>query len=136
MDGDVAMTHRGGGVFLVESASAEQPRADGFEISPSGPLFGAKMLQPTGTPREVEDAVLRDEGLDPEHMVDIFRAVNGWRRALRVQVTETKVEKEDSGDVVVSFRLPSGSYATVVMDEIMKTRTIDLFEDDGSADEE
>ncbi|MCB0155324.1 MAG: tRNA pseudouridine(13) synthase TruD, partial [Anaerolineae bacterium] len=44
-DGDVAYLHLNGAAFVVESAAAEQPRADRFEISPSGPLFGPKLLQ-------------------------------------------------------------------------------------------
>ena len=137
MDGEVVLNHRGGGVFHAPDAAIEQTRADAFEISPSGPLFGAKMVRPTGVPREIEDDVLREEGFEPDRMAAVFRSMNGWRRAYRVQVTETKVERHDSDDVVVSFRLPSGSYATIVMDEITKTRTIDLFEhdEDDSGDE-
>jgi len=40
LDGDLAWKHENGACFRVESAAAEQPRCDAFEISPTGPLVG------------------------------------------------------------------------------------------------
>ena len=37
INGDIAVKHSNGAPFLVENATIEQPRADAFEISPSGP---------------------------------------------------------------------------------------------------
>src|SRR4051794_19901246 len=48
IDGDLAWKHDSGAVFLVEQAATEQPRADAFEISPSGPLVGHRMTLPAG----------------------------------------------------------------------------------------
>ncbi len=42
-EGDLAYKHENGAVFLIEDAVKEQPRADRFEISPSGPLYGFKI---------------------------------------------------------------------------------------------
>ena len=129
MDGDIAYKHRGGACFLASDAETEQPRADHFEISPTGPLFGVKMLQPTGEPRDMEDRVLQEERVDPTAMQAAFSAVNGARRPLRIPVMEADAWQEEDA-VVCAFRLPSGSYATVVMDEIMKRGTLELFEKD------
>lgn len=128
MDGDIAQKHRGGACFVVESAEAEQPRADEFEISPSGPLFGSKMLRPSGAPREIEDDILRAEDLDPADMPRTFSLMGGLRRPMRIPVMEPEITREEDRSIVVSFRLPSGSYATVIMDEIMKRGTLRLFE--------
>ena len=128
MDGDIAQKHRGGACFLVDSAEAEQPRASEFEISPSGPLFGSKMLRPAGAPREVEDDILRAEGVDPAQMPKVFSLMNGLRRSMRIPVMEPEIHQEEDRSIVVSFRLPSGSYATVIMDEIMKRDSLRLFE--------
>lgn len=46
MDGDLAWLHANGAVFRVENAAAEQPRADAFEISATGPIFGYRMTPP------------------------------------------------------------------------------------------
>lgn len=128
MDGDIAQKHRGGACFVVESAEVEQPRADEFEISPSGPLFGSKMLRPSGAPREIEDDILRAESVDPATMPRTFSLMSGLRRPMRIPVMEPEITQEDDRSIVVSFRLPSGSYATVIMDEIMKRGTLRLFE--------
>ena len=48
--GDLAMKHPGHSIFRVEDVSVEQARAARFEISPTGPVFGYKMMQPTGRP--------------------------------------------------------------------------------------
>ena len=40
--GDWAMKMENGACFLVEDAAKEQPRADRFEISPTGILFGSR----------------------------------------------------------------------------------------------
>ena len=134
-DGDIAFKHRGGACFWAENAAAEQERADRMEISPTGPLFGAKMLQPTGAPKTLEDRILREEGVDPRQMQRAFARVNGARRPLRVPLMDASAWAEESGaeegeNICASFRLPSGSYATVVMDEIVKSDEIDLFEED------
>ncbi|MBT3269941.1 tRNA pseudouridine(13) synthase TruD [Candidatus Poribacteria bacterium] len=128
MDGDIAQKHRGGACFLVDSAETEQPRADDFEISPSGPLFGSKMLRPAGVPREIEDEIVRAEGVDPAQMPKVFHLMSGLRRPMRIPVMEPDIHQEEDRSIVVSFRLPSGSYATVILDEIMKRHSLRLFE--------
>lgn len=133
--GDLAMKHQGGAIFRVTDVSREQPRADVFEISPSGPLFGADMMRPEGEPRLIEDNVLREEGFDPDDMTTIFASMGGQRRHLRVPLLEPALEEEEDGSLVVSFRLPSGSYATVVLDEIMKTGSVHLPDDQEEDDD-
>ncbi len=70
---------------------------------------------------EIEAKVLADAGLTAES----FRRpgglkVKGVRRPLRVPLGEADIT-EDGPDLVVTFTLPPGSYATVVMAEVMKT---------------
>ncbi|MCL7454658.1 MAG: tRNA pseudouridine(13) synthase TruD, partial [Anaerolineae bacterium] len=91
-EGDLAMKHPGRSVFYVEDATAEQPRAGRFEISPTGPIFGYKMIQPTGEQAELEAAVLAAEGL----VLEDFRVgdglkAKGGRRALRFPVHEPEL---------------------------------------------
>ena len=65
LDGDIAVKHINGAPFLVENATVEQPRADAFEISPSGPIFGYKMRQPAGAVQTLELSLLAEEGVKP-----------------------------------------------------------------------
>lgn len=118
--GDLAIKHDNRAVFLVKDPETEQRRADRFEISPSGPLFGYKLKMPEGMPRQYEEEVISKEGV---HLSD-FRSVDGSkakgaRRSLRFEVAEANVVEDDEG-LVVSFMLPKGSYASVVIQEITK----------------
>ena len=117
-DGDVAIKHINNAPFLVKDAFKEQPRADAFEISPSGPIFGYKMRQPVGKIQEMEDSLLKSEGLG----FDAFRKVAGirlagTRRPLRMKLEFHKAEKVERG-IRLCFSLPVGCYATVVLSEL------------------
>ncbi|MER3425160.1 MAG: hypothetical protein C4293_19975, partial [Nitrospiraceae bacterium] len=57
MAGDWAMKHSNGACFQVENAAVEQPRADTFEISPTGLLFGSRAPWASSEPGEIERAV-------------------------------------------------------------------------------
>jgi len=125
MEGDFAMKHENGACFLVESAAAEQPRADAFEISPTGPLIGFRMTLPEGAPLEIEQQVFASYGLSP---ADFKRAgslrVKGDRRPLRVRPTDVDLAAgvdEHGPHITVAFTLPAGSFATVLLRELMKT---------------
>jgi tRNA pseudouridine13 synthase len=125
--GDLAWLHDRGAVFLVEDPQAEQPRADRLEISPSGPLYGYKMTPAQGAPGELEAQVLAEEGVTlPDWHVPGLQ-LKGARRPLRFPLREARVEYDAGRDpggaqpsLVLSFSLPAGCYATVVLAEVMK----------------
>ena len=121
--GDLAWLHRNGAVFAVANdadAAKEQPRADAFEISPSGPIYGGKSKLAEGRPGEIERQILAQSGLKLE---DFGRREAerqpGARRSLRIAFLETPAVELETGGVVVRFALPSGAYATVVLREIL-----------------
>jgi tRNA pseudouridine13 synthase len=120
-EGDVAFIHRNGACFLVTDAAKEIPRVKRFEISPTGPLFGSKLLRATGGPGKLEDEVLMEERLVLEDFARFPRLkLRGARRPLRVSIGEVCVEETREKDLEVAFELPPGAYATVVLREIMK----------------
>jgi tRNA pseudouridine13 synthase len=116
--GDVAYIHANGAAFVVRDAEVEQPRADRFEISPSGPLFGPKTLLAEDRPGQQEQDLLRESGLS----LDDFRLpgvkFKGARRPFRLPLSEVQVGWDDG--LMLHFRLPSGGYATEVLREVMK----------------
>jgi tRNA pseudouridine13 synthase len=116
--GDVAFIHASGAAFLVKDPHIEQPRADRFEISPSGPLYGPKVLLAEGRPGQEEQDLLAESGLT----LDKFRLpgikLKGARRPYRFPLTEVHLGWD--GGLMLSFRLPPGSYATEVLREVMK----------------
>ena len=122
LGGDVAYLHRNGACFAVEDVSAEQRRSDAGEISPSGPLFGGKMRAATGKAGELECAVLKEAGLS----ADLFAGPHagkrrGARRPLRFFPEDpgaTAGTDDDGPYVELTFTLPPGCYATVLLREL------------------
>lgn len=114
--GDVAKKTETGGLFVVEDPPLEQPRADKLEISATGPIWGKKMMAPKAEALALETEVLTRQGAS----ADLFRRQPGSRRPLRVVVRELALREEPEG-LRLEFFLPKGSYATVLLDEIMKT---------------
>lgn len=129
--GDLAMKHENGACFLVPdaaAAAAEQPRCDAFEISPTGPLLGYRMTMPQAEALEIESAVFAAASLTPADIRESRQKVKGARRALRVQPSDTHLASgvdEHGPHITVAFTLPAGSYATVLMRELMKTPEAD-----------
>jgi tRNA pseudouridine13 synthase len=124
MDGDLAWKHENGACFRVESAATEQPRADAFEISPTGPLVGYRMTMPQGEPLRIEEAIFKSHGLTPGHFKQEARdRAKGARRPLRVQPKDVQLAAgvdEHGAHITAAFTLPAGSYATVLLRELMK----------------
>ena len=125
MTGDLAYKHENGACFTVEDAAVEQPRADAFEISATGPLVGYRMSMPSGQPLEIEQRALAELQLTPEDFRKSGKhRIKGARRPLRVQPKDIELSggvDEHGGYITAAFTLPAGSYATVLMRELMKT---------------
>ena len=117
-NGDVAYLHANGAAFVVKDAPTEQPRADRFEISPAGPLFGPKLLQAEGEPGRQEHEILTKRELSKDDFDLPGLKMRGARRPYRFKVKAAKVWWDEG--LVVAFELPPGAYATTVMAEIMK----------------
>ncbi len=116
--GDVAKKETTGGIFTVEDVAAEQPRVAAWEISPTGPMFGYKLMEAEAEAGAIEDEILSAVDLTPED----FRKVRarGLRRPLRYNPEGLSWEMEDERTLVVHFFAPKGSYATMLLDELMK----------------
>jgi tRNA pseudouridine13 synthase len=122
--GDVAVRHPARSVFRVEDEAAEQPRAERFEISPTGPMYGYKMMQAEARQGDLEAAILAAEGLTlGDFRVGQGIQAQGTRRALRFQIHEPELWYEDG--LMLRFWLPRGCYATTVVGEIMKVPLTD-----------
>ncbi|AWN23847.1 tRNA pseudouridine(13) synthase TruD [Deinococcus irradiatisoli] len=116
LSGDMAKKHDTGGVFLVEDAAAESPRAARGEVSATGTLFGRKTKPLTLQAGDLEAEVLGEFGLTPA----VFASRKGDRRLIRVFLEEAQLHPHDDG-YTVTFALPKGSFATSVLRELMKS---------------
>ena len=116
LQGDIAKKHDTGGLFHVVDPAQEQERAERLEISPTGPIWGKKMMGARDEAAVLEREILERQGLAP----DIFRRQPGSRRTLRIPLRGVTIREEPDG-LRLEFFLPKGSYATVLLDEIMKS---------------
>lgn len=118
-EGDVAVRHESGGLFVVEDVRREAPRAESFEISPTGPLFGGRTLRPAGAVAAREREVAGAFGIDPDAPPRVPGVtLRGARRALRVRPEQVS-EAHDGDAWELHFTLPSGSYASVFVEELL-----------------
>jgi tRNA pseudouridine13 synthase len=117
--GDVVKKHDSGGLFIATDLEDTQTRADAWEISPTGPIFGAKMRWPEGEARAREEELLRQAGLTLDHFAKWKRVAPGTRRFVRVPVPKIDLSVSDN-TVDLKFTLPAGSYATILLREILK----------------
>ena len=132
MVGDVAFKHENGALFKITEAELAAPdtaeRLARIAISPSGPLWGPDMFTAAGEPGAIEAEALASFGVTPEHLAAATprfgQEHQGHRRPLRVPVTYPTVTAggdEHGHYIQCDFELPPGAFATVVMDEVMKT---------------
>lgn len=117
--GDLCRKEDTGGLFVVTELEVDAARAAAFEISATGPMFGASMRWPEADAKAREEATLSAGGLDAAALERFAKWGEGTRRPYRVRLRAPEVVQDDDG-VVVSFELPAGSYATVVLREITR----------------
>jgi tRNA pseudouridine13 synthase len=118
--GDVAKRMDHGALFDVVDAGAEAERAARLEITPTGPLFGRDMRRASGEPGQDEERVLAATGVAWDALER--SRLQGSRRAARVPLLDF-VATEEADGLRIAFRLPKGSYATVVLREFSRDAT-------------
>jgi len=116
--GDVMKKLDSGGLFTCADPEADGPRVAAFEISPAGPMFGHKLLPAAGDALAREERILAQEGISLDAFARGGGEAEGTRRAARLGV-EVEVEPDADG-YLARFMLPKGSYATVVLRELVK----------------
>lgn len=131
--GDVMSKRPFGGLFVARDVAAEQARFDAKETVTAGPMYGKKTFPAEADAAEREAAVLRDHKLSRESFGGFGKLVMGTRRHNIVYLDDLAAEWEPAG-LRLSFTLPAGSYATVLLQEVMKIDANDP-EDDQSEEE-
>lgn len=118
--GDVMTKWPFGGMFVAQDVPAEQARFDARETVTAGPMFGKKTFPAEAVAAEREAAVLSDNGLSVASFCGFGKLVLGTRRQNLVYLDDLNSAWEPDG-LRLSFTLPAGSYATVLLAEVMKT---------------
>lgn len=119
LPGDVMAKWPFGGLFVAEDVAREQARFHAREIVSAGPIFGRKTFAAKQEAAEREAEVLAEAGLSPDAFAGFGKLVQGTRRHNLIYLDDlTAIPEADS--VRVTFTLPAGSYATVLLREITK----------------
>ncbi len=124
LPGDVMVRWPFGGLFVAEDVVREQERLNAREIVPAGPMFGRKMFRTAAVAAEREEKVLQDAGLTAHAFGAFGKLLAGTRRHNIVYVDDLTATVDAEG-VRLTFTLPAGSYATVLLREIAKGDVLD-----------
>lgn len=119
--GDLCVKHVSGGMFYEVDPAVLQPRLDAQEVSITGPLFGDRMRAPVADALAFETALLAEELDDSRAILRRFRKLlPGARRPYRLLPGPIDIGRSPEG-LRVTFTLPAGAYATVLLREICKS---------------
>jgi tRNA pseudouridine13 synthase len=119
LTGDVMCKWPLGGMFVADDLAQEQARFERREIVHAGPIFGRKTFAAAGEAAARETAILSDAGLKPTAFHGFGKLMPGTRRHNLVYVDDLAGVAEPEG-IRLTFTLPAGSYATVLLGETMK----------------
>ncbi|MEE4379586.1 MAG: tRNA pseudouridine(13) synthase TruD [Candidatus Competibacteraceae bacterium] len=116
--GDVMMLDGSHSVFqITEVDTTIQQRVMDCDIHPTGPLWGRGELLSQNLVLDLEQAVAAEYPVLCQGL--LAAGLKQERRALRMRVRDMGLETPDDGSAVISFRLPAGAYATVVLRELV-----------------
>lgn len=115
--GEVAQVRESGGLFVVEDLERENERARRFEISATGPIFGTRVLAPSGAPGAREAALLAEAGVEEWLAQARGLRLRGGRRAVRAALGEPVFAPEPDA-LRLGFVLTPGVYATVFLEAL------------------
>ncbi len=125
-EGDVAFRHEGGSSFLVSREDLErgdlEARVARGEISPAGPLWGAKLLEASGETAAQELEALAAFGVEPSMLASGPDAADGARRPYRMFPKNIELDAgtdEHGAYVRLAFDLSKGGFATTLLRELI-----------------
>jgi tRNA pseudouridine13 synthase len=104
---------------VTADVATEQSRFEARELVIGGPMFGSKTFAAKGLAAEREAMVLASNNLSEANFDRSGKWLTGTRRHVQVYLDELTATIEPDG-VRMVFTLPAGSYATVLLREVMK----------------
>lgn len=119
IDGDVMRKEDSGGLFVTDDLNDATRRVASWEISPTGPIFGAEMRWPERAALVFERELWERQGMSEQALERARKLMPGSRRVARIRPVDVRVEAFDAG-IELAFTLPKGAYATVILRELLK----------------
>jgi tRNA pseudouridine13 synthase len=132
-DGDLMRKEDTGGLFVAADRDDAESRMAAWQISPTGPIFGAEMRWPERDALELERALWDVQGMPSDMLQRLRKWMPGSRRVARIRPTDVHVLPFDDG-IELAFTLPKGAYATVVLRELLKSDAIDPGDPDSGSE--
>jgi tRNA pseudouridine13 synthase len=88
-----------------------------MDVHPSGPLPGRGDSPATGAARDVEAAVVAQDGA----LIDLLASerMDHERRSLRLPVRDLDWSFDAESELLLRFTLPRGTFATAVLHEVL-----------------
>ncbi|WP_459899315.1 tRNA pseudouridine(13) synthase TruD [Campylobacter concisus] len=113
IEGEVLGHYPHGKCFLCEDLDAEGMRFDARDITSCGLIAGAKAYEAQGAARAVEDQIFAQAN-------EYKAKMTGSRRFAWCYLEDTNYKyNEEKAHFTINFTLQKGSYATVVLEEIL-----------------
>ena len=113
IEGEVLGHYPHGKCFLCEDLDAEGARFDARDITSCGLIAGAKAYESQGAARAVEDQIFAQAN-------EYKAKMTGSRRFAWCYLEDTSYKyNEEKAHFTINFTLQKGSYATVVLEEIL-----------------
>src|SRR5262249_22476164 len=127
--GDVMAKWPFGGLFVAEDVPREQGRFDARETVHTGPVFGRKTFAAAGEAAAREAQTPQEAGLTPAAPHRLGKPLQGTRRHNLVYIDDLMATAGPEG-VLLTFTLPAGSYATVLLGELTKSADLEGSEEE------
>ena len=120
LDGECVQLSGSKSLFVTAATDEKFPeleqRCATFDLHPTGPLTGDGGLQPVNVVSEIENLVYTK---NKSTVKFLNKVASASRRALRV-LPENPELVQENGNLMLSFTLPPGSYATVLIDQLVE----------------
>jgi tRNA pseudouridine13 synthase len=117
--GDVMAKIPFGGMFVAEDVPREQARFEARETVTAGPIYGRKTFAAAADAARREAETLASFALTPAAFAGFGKLVQGTRRHNLVYLDDLTTRWEPQG-LRLTFTLPAGCYATMLLREITK----------------
>lgn len=121
IEGDVFMLDGRSACFRDDGSVELEQRLVQGEIHPSAVLWGDGELMSSAECKTLESGVVDHYPVFKQGLIDA--RVEQQRRATRLLVKDIECRQDDAG-AVLRFSLPAGSYATMVLRELVKLKEI------------
>ncbi|WP_372654571.1 tRNA pseudouridine(13) synthase TruD [Halobacteriovorax sp.] len=117
--GDILLNSDGGRSFPFDIEKTHLEEFNKNDITYTGPMFGSKVSPAKEEEKVREDNVFNAQGISLDQLKNV--KLQGTRRAARIFPKDITIKEPlEDNSITLSFTLPVGSYATILLREFTK----------------